>query len=218
MWSSTFFAIRITTFRKMVLWQCMPRRQCCSAWQRRSLRRMRLVCLLLSCLVLSCVLFSCFVDADQAVSQTPAFRARFGTLDALLQRCLTAAITMATGRQAQALVTVHLVAFADITLHRPFIPTYGPSRRRCAEAALGVVRVLDRMGEVGNHSPIYAVRLSVHVMQDDWTLFFCRLCGRHCASCCTTKSFVSVHDRTQIRRAVARKGRWWSRSGSWWAC
>jgi len=93
---------------------------------------------------------------DQAVSQTPAVRARFGTLDALLQRCLTAAITMATGRQTQALVTVHLVAFADITLHRPFISTYGPSRRRCAEAALGVVRVLDRIGEVGNHSPIYA--------------------------------------------------------------
>ena len=130
-----------------------------------------------SYLILSCVLIGYFfLDADRAVSQTPAFRARFGTLDALLQRCLNVAMTMATGRQSQpqALVMVHLVAFAHITLHRPFISTYEPSRRRCAEAALGVVRVLDRMGEMGvggNQSPIYAVRLSVHAMQDEWTFF-----------------------------------------------
>ncbi|KAI9571069.1 hypothetical protein HD554DRAFT_2169443 [Boletus coccyginus] len=91
--------------------------------------------------------------ADHAVSQSPAFRARFGTLDALLHRCLNVAMTMATGRrsqaQAQALVTVHLVAFAHITLHRPFISMYKPSQKRCIEAAFGVVRVLDRMSEMG---------------------------------------------------------------------
>lgn len=74
---------------------------------------------------------------------------------------------MATGRrsqaQAQALVTVHLVAFAHVTLHRPFVSTYKPSQKRCIEAAFGVVRVLDQMSEmgvgVGSQSPIYAVRL-----------------------------------------------------------
>lgn len=104
---------------------------------------------------------------DHAVSQSPGFRARFGTLDALLHRCLNVAMTMATGRrsqaQAQALVTVHLVAFAHITLHRPFISMYKPSQKRCIEAAFGVVRVLDRMNEmgvaVGSQSPIYAARL-----------------------------------------------------------
>jgi len=86
-------------------------------------------------------------------------------LDTLLQRCLDAAMTVATERQpqtpehAQALVTLHLVAFAHVTLHRQFISTYSLSGRQCAEAAFGVVRVLDRMGElgVGKVGPIYAI-------------------------------------------------------------
>lgn len=64
----------------------------------------------------------------------------------------------------QVLVTVHLIALAHVTLHRPFISTYRPSRRRCVEGALGVVQMLDRMGELevemGAISPIHAVPLA----------------------------------------------------------
>ncbi|KAH0831391.1 hypothetical protein J3R83DRAFT_14055 [Lanmaoa asiatica] len=106
--------------------------------------------------------------ANRAISQSPTFRTHFGTLDVLLQRCLSAAMTMATalhGRQsytqeqAHALVTVHIIALAQVTLHQPFISTYGPSRQRCVEGALSVVRVLDQLGEVrvGSISPIYAI-------------------------------------------------------------
>ena len=63
-----------------------------------------------------------------------------------------------TREEGQALVTVHLIALAHVTLHRPFISAYGLSRKRCIEGVLGVTRVLDRVGsEVGVISPIYAV-------------------------------------------------------------
>lgn len=158
---------RVTTSRRKAHRQCMPRRQYCSARRRGSLRRSWLVCPLSSHRTLS---YAVFLDTDHTISRSAAFRACFGKLDALLQRCLSAAMTMATvplGRewqtqdQAQALVTVHLIALAHVTLHRPFISTYGPSRRRCVEGALSVVRVLDQLGEVwgtvGRISPIYAV-------------------------------------------------------------
>lgn len=70
-----------------------------------------------------------------------------------------------TQEQTQGLVTIHILAFAHVTLHRPLISTYGHSGRQCAEATLGVVRVLDQMGElgaVGKISPIYAVRPVLH--------------------------------------------------------
>lgn len=109
---------------------------------------------------------------DNAISQSPAFRARFGTLDTLLRQCLDAAMRMPT-ESIEVLVTLHLVALAHVTLHRPFIAMYRPSRRRCVEGALGAVLVLDRMGDVGmlgvgGISPVYAVILtpSVHVTQD----------------------------------------------------
>ncbi|KAG8216258.1 hypothetical protein J3R82DRAFT_8301 [Butyriboletus roseoflavus] len=108
--------------------------------------------------------------ANPTISQSAAFRTRFGTLDALFERCLSAAMAMTTalnGRlpqtqeQTQALVTVHLIALAQVTLHRSFTSTYGPSRRRSIEGALAVVRVLDRVGEVGEKvgeiSPIYGI-------------------------------------------------------------
>ncbi|KAG9310084.1 hypothetical protein JVU11DRAFT_9693 [Chiua virens] len=104
--------------------------------------------------------------SDQTISQSPAFRARFGTLDVLLQKCLNATMSMVTTlgqqpptqEQRQATITIHLVALAHVILHRPFISTYGPSRRRCVEGALGVVRVLDQTGlKIGCISPIYAI-------------------------------------------------------------
>ncbi|KAF8126696.1 hypothetical protein EV363DRAFT_1347131 [Boletus edulis] len=108
------------------------------------------------------------IAGDHAIGQSPAFRVRFGTLDTLLQRCMNAAMMVATGprsqtqAQTQALVTVHLVALAHVTLHRPFISNpYGSYQRRCAEAAFGVVQALDHMGEVGvgvgSASPLYAI-------------------------------------------------------------
>lgn len=66
-----------------------------------------------------------------------------------------------TQEQTEARVTVHLIALAHVTLHRPFTSTYAPSRRRSIEGALAVVRVLDQLGEMGvmagGMSPIYGV-------------------------------------------------------------
>ena len=69
-----------------------------------------------------------------------------------------------TPEQAQALLTVHLIAFACVTLHRPFILSYMPYHRRCTEAAFAVVRSLDLIGEGGigmwGLGPVYAVHFS----------------------------------------------------------
>ena len=155
---------------------------------------------------------------DHAISQSPAFRARFGTLDALLQRCLNAAMSLSTAshartqtqEQGQALVTVHLIAFAHVTLHRPFLSAYTSYRRRCIEAAVAVVRVLDRMDETsGVISPIYAVYFVLCMCARDPRLTddCCSLFGRRCASHCTQRSSVSARGQTQTRPVIATRVR-----------
>lgn len=156
--------IQVTTLHRMDHLRCMPRHPCCSVRRGCSLGRMQLV-RNSSLYLISCSDFF----SDNAICQTPSFQARFGILDTLLQRCLNAAIMMAsecqphTAEQKQALVAIHLIALAYVTHHRPFILTYCPSARRCVDATFGVVRLLDRMRELGTSvgcvSPLYAVRL-----------------------------------------------------------
>ena len=105
--------------------------------------------------------------ADPQISQTPDFRNRLNSLDHLLQNFFAglphpATIPVSPGAGnlhslRQLLLTINLVALAQITLHRPFMSSHATSHKRCVDSAVRAVQSLNGLSEFAIANPMCMV-------------------------------------------------------------
>ncbi|KAL4067480.1 hypothetical protein V8B97DRAFT_1873619 [Scleroderma yunnanense] len=101
---------------------------------------------------------------DPSISQTADFRNRFCSLDSTTQNVFaglphpaTLSTSAGTGNQysvRQLLLTVNLIALAQITLHRPFVSSSASSHRRCIDSALRAAQGLNGLGDLVIVNPV----------------------------------------------------------------
>lgn len=101
---------------------------------------------------------------DPQISQTPDFRNRLNSLDHLLQNFFAglphpATIPVSPGAGnlhslRQLLLTINLVALAQITLHRPFMSSHATSHKRCVDSAVRAVQSLNVLCEFAIANPM----------------------------------------------------------------